>query len=182
MPSPNLFLDTNIILDYVLFSGGAKYACSYELVERIRKGEYEAYTADYTLAETLGELKAKREEKIGVKDIPKETLSQHEIGRMVTMIEEFRKTPHFEVFEPEPVAQEQIFDKVKSVCVQSTDALVLLSALDLKKRLGNLILVTRDEKLLARGKRLIETAHPMELVGACPPSCLSKENCRHYRR
>jgi len=181
MTLSNVFLDTNIILDYMLPSERTKHACSYELIEKVRRGYFKAWSADYALAETLGELKKKREEKIGVEHVLEETLSTYEIQQMIKVIEEFRKTPNFEVFKPEQISQEEIFDKVKNICIQSTDALVLLSVLKLKEKLGNITLATRDEKLLIRGKRLVQTAHPIELVRSCPINCSSKPTCK-YRK
>jgi len=181
MSVSNLFLDTNIILDYIIPLRRDEYACSYELIEKVKKGDFKAWTVDYALSETLGMLKEKREERIGVKDILRETLSTHEISQMVRIIEEFRKTPNFEVFAPEPVSQEEIFKKVQNICVQATDALVLLSVLNLKEKLGNVILVTRDDKLLVRGKRLISTAHPIELIESCPTNCTSKSMCKYHK-
>lgn len=181
MPVSNIFLDTNIILDYIIPSKRTEYACSCELIERVKKGDFKAWSADYALSETLGRLKERREEKLGLKDVLRETLSTHEIDQMVKIIEEFRKTPNFDIFEPEPVLQEEIFNRVKSICVQATDALVLLSALNLKAKLGDIVLVTRDKKLLERGKRMIKTAHPIELVGSCPSSCRSRSICRYHR-
>jgi predicted nucleic acid-binding protein len=179
---PNVFLDTNIIVDFIVPSERAKYACSVKLIEKIGKGDFKAWSADYALSETLGKLKQNREESIGVKDVPRETLSTYEIEQMTKIIEEFKKTPNFEVFEVEPIRQMEVFDKVKTICVQATDALVILSVLSLKKKLGDITLVTRDGKLLMRGKRLIKTAHPIELVGTCPLDCGSRFTCKHYSR
>jgi predicted nucleic acid-binding protein len=181
MAVPNIFLDTNIIVDYIVPSERIKYACSQELLERVRKGDFKAWSADYTLSETLGELKKRKEEQKGVKDILRETLSAFEIEQMAKIIEEFRKTPNLEVFEPKPTTQEKIFDKVKTVCVQATDALVLLSVLDLREKLNDIILTTRDGKLLVRAKRLVRTAHPIELIGSCPTGCTSKYECKFHR-
>lgn len=175
------FLDTNIIIDYIIPSERAKYACSYELLERVKKGDFKAWSADYTLSETLGELKKRKEEKNGVKDVLRETLSTFEIERMTRIIEEFRKTPNLEIFEPKQTSQEKIFDKVKTVCIQATDALVLLSVLDLREKFGNIILATRDGKLLVRAKRLIQTAHPVDLIGSCPSNCISKYECKFHK-
>lgn len=181
MPISNIFLDTNIILDYIVPSRRRDYACSCELIAKIKNGDFKAWTADYALSETLGRLKEKREERIGVKDVLRETLSSHEIGEMVRIIEEFRKTPNFEVFAPTPVQQDEIFAKVRNVCVQASDALVLLSVLELKKKLGDVVLVTRDSKLLVRSKNLIQTAHPIDLIDSCPSNCRSMSTCT-YRR
>lgn len=181
MPISDLFLDTNTIIDYVIPSRREQFACSYELIEKVRNGDFRAWTVDYTLSETLGRLKEKREERIGVKHILRETLSSHEISQLVQIVEEFRKTPNFEVFIPKPIPQEEIFDKVRNICVQAADALVLLSALYLKETIGDLTLVTRDEKLLVRGKHLIKTAHPIELIDTCPTNCRSTSTCRHHK-
>lgn len=181
LPIPNLFLDTNIILDYILPSRRAEWACSFKLIENVKLGGFKAWSADYALSETLGELKRAREERIGVSHLFKEVLSQHEISQMIKIVNEFRKTPNFRVFKPDPISQEEIFDKVKELCVQATDALVLLSALGLEEKLGNTILVTRDDRLLARGKKLVPTAHPRDLVGSCPTNCTNKSICRHYK-
>jgi hypothetical protein len=147
----------------------------------VKKGEFKAWSADYTLSEALGELKRRKEEKNGTKDVLRETLSNYEIEQMTRIIGEFRKTPNFEIFEPKPTPQEKIFNEVKTVCVQATDALVLLSVLDLREKLGGIILVTRDGKLLVRAKRLIRTAHPAELVGLCPSTCISRYGCKHHK-
>lgn len=181
MPISNIFLDTNIILDYIVPSRRQKYACSYELIEKVRNGSFKAWTVNYALSETLGRLKEKREERIGVKNLSRQTLSAYEISQIVQIIEQFRKTPNFEVFVPEPISQKDIFDKVQNICVQATDALVILSVLNLKEKLGNVTLVTRDRKLLIRSKRLIQTAHPIELIGSCPANCQSKFTCSYHR-
>jgi hypothetical protein len=181
MPIPNIFLDTNIIADCVVPLRRAKYACSYELVQKVEKGQFKAWSVDYALSETLGILKGEKEERIGTKDISRETLSAYDVTQMVSVIDEFRKTNNFEVFAPEHIPQAEIFDKVKSICVQATDALVLLSVLHLKKKLPNIVLVTRDDKLLVRGKKLVSTAHPIDFLPSCPTKCDSKSICRHRK-
>jgi len=103
LPTLNLFLDTNIIVDYIIPSERAKYGCSQKLVEKIGKGDFKAWSADYALSETLGKLKENREKSLGVRGILRETLSTHEIEEMTRIIETFRKTPNFEIFEVEPI-------------------------------------------------------------------------------
>jgi len=181
MQIKNLFLDTNIIADCIVPSRRVKYACSYELVENVKKGNFKAWSVDYTLSETLGILKEEKEEKIGVKNVLRETLSAYDVTQMTNIIEQFRKTDNFEVFVPAPFPQTEIFDKVKNICVQATDALVLLSVLHLKRKLPNIILVTRDDKLLVRGKKAVTTAHPIDFLQSCPINCISKSTCKHRK-
>jgi predicted nucleic acid-binding protein len=181
MSAQNLFLDTNIIIDYIVPSRRTEYACSYALIEKVKNGDFKAWAADYAMAETLGRLKESLEERRKISYIWKEVLTTYDVEQMVKIIDEFRKTPNFEVFRPDPISQRDIFDKVRSICVQATDALILLSVLNLKEKLSNVTLITRDNKFLIRARRLVPTAHPIHLVKSCPTNCTSKSICKHRR-
>jgi len=186
MPCQNLFIDTNVIVDCIIPFRRTKYACSLKLMEKVGEVEqrdFRAWSTDYSLSEALGTLKDAKEERLGLKYIDKQVLSTYDIAQMVIIIDEFRKTPHFEVFEPEPIQQKEIFEKVKHVCIQAKDALVLLSALTLKNKpaTANSVLVTRDDRLLIRASRVTDTAHPVDFLDACPLTCTSRSNCT-YRK
>lgn len=185
MACTNLFLDTMVIADCIIPFRRTKFACSFELMENVRKGQqhFKAWSADYSLSEALGILKEAREERLGLKYIDKQVLSTYEIAQMVSIIDEFRKTPNFEVFEPEPIPQKEIFEKVEHVCVQAKDALVLLSALSLRSKpaTANAVLVTRDDRLLVRAGKITDTAYPIDFLPSCPSICASHLNCRHRK-
>lgn len=181
MSLPNLFLDANIFLDCINPWRRQSFCCSNILMERIKNRYYNAWTADYILSETLGRLKGDKERELGLTHIHRQRLTRHEIDQMARIVYEFKDIPNLEVFEPEHITQEEIFDKVKTVCVQAKDALVLLSALNLRNNVSNVTLVTRDDRLIYRGRVLIDVAHPSKYVDSCPQECRSITTC-NYRK
>ncbi len=181
MPTRNIFLDTNILIDYIVPARRNMYTCSVELVENVKNGQFSAWIVDYALAEALGFLKEEREKRIGTHQIPRETLSSHEIEIMVGLTDRIRKIPNLNIFAPTSIQQSEIFDKVKTVCVQATDALVLLSLLELAKKIPDITLVTRDERLRVRGGKLVQTMHPISCLNSCPKGCTSSSSCKHKK-
>lgn len=172
-------MDTNIILDYIIPSRKRDFPCSVELIKRISNGDFEAWTADYTLSETLGQLKAEKEFQMGTQKNPKETVSRFDISQMVAIIENVKKIPHLTIFSPSPISQPDIFAQVQNTCVQATDALVLLSVMELSKKIQSVLLVTRDERLGVRGSKVVKTVHPVQLLHHCPKTCGSLNICKY---
>ncbi len=181
LKTQNLFLDTNVIADYIVPHRRTEYACSCELVERIKKGHFKGWSADYALAETLGILKKEREISLQKGHILKEVVTPYEVTGMVKIIQNLTQASNFAVFLPSSISQVAIFDEVKNVCVQATDALVLLSVIELRKKLSDVVLVTRDDRLLVRGAKEVHTSHPIGFLGSCPSNCKSKPTCK-YRK
>ena len=178
---PRLFLDTNIILDFIIPSRKGRFACSVELIENIKNGNFEAWTGEYALSETLGQLKAEKEVRMGTQQLPRETVSRFDISQMVAIIENVKKIPHLTIFVSPSITQSDIFNQVQTTCVQATDAMVLLSVLELVKKIQKVTLVTRDERLGVRGSKLVATAHPVNFLAHCPRTCLSLSVCK-YRK
>jgi predicted nucleic acid-binding protein len=181
LKTQNLFLDTNIIVDYIIPHRRTEYACSYELVERIKKGKFKGWSTDYALAETLGNLKKEREISLQKAYVLKEVVTPYEVAGMVKIIQNLTQASNFNVFAPTPIPQVAIFNEVKDVCVQATDAFVLLSVIELRKKLPDVVLVTRDERLLVRGSKEIPTSHPIGFMTSCPSNCKSKLTCKHQK-
>jgi len=180
MPVSNLFLDSSILLDNIIPRRRKQHSCSCKLIEEIRthKDRFNAWTADFNLSETLGQLKNEKEVEEGKSYSPYELLTPHQIGKMVEIIEAFTQVENIEIFKPKPILQEELFEKVKNLCIQAKDALVLASALYLKKEIGkDVILVTRDERLLIRGRKAMRTTHPINLIDSCP-ECLGYSTCK----
>ncbi|MHA1628559.1 MAG: hypothetical protein ACTSVS_00025 [Candidatus Heimdallarchaeota archaeon] len=182
MSSKHLFLDANILLDLIIPWRRKSFLCSDILMNEIKKGNFRGWTVDYVMSEILGELKAEREKKIGVSNISKQTLSPYEVKKLELIVINLRNIPNFDIFKPDPpITQEKIFKTLKELCIQAKDALVILSAVALQRKVGNVTFITRDQKLLVRGKKLINTANPSFFMASCPQSCLSYKNCK-YRK
>ena len=148
------------------------------LVDNIRQGDYNGWTVDYVLSELLGELKGDMERKKGVDHILTETLSSYEITSLVQIVEGLRSMPHLEVFKTPFIEQSKIYEKVRSLCIEAKDAIILISALQLRGTMKNIVLTTRDGKFLVRANKEIATAHPSKYLTKCPVQCLSKSVCR----
>jgi hypothetical protein len=78
MFSDEIFLDTEILLDYILPSRRDLYKCSCLLIDEIAKGNFKAWSVDYVLSEILGNLKGEREIKNRASHILSETLTEPE--------------------------------------------------------------------------------------------------------
>lgn len=180
---PNdIFLDTEILLDYIIPSRRDLYKCSSLLIEEITKGDLKAWTADYVLSEILGNLKSAREAKNQTQHILRETLTEPEKLTIQKIVWELRNIPNFKIFQPpNPITQQQIYDIVKRLCIQTKDAMVLLTALEAQSILRNLELVTRDNKLSVRSKNEIMVAHPSKFIKSCPRDCLSYSSCKYKK-
>jgi len=182
MSIQNIFLDAEILLDFILPTRRNQYKCSCQLVEEIGKGNFKAWSADYVLSEILGKLKGEQEEKNRTQRILRETLTEYEKGAIQKIVWDVKNIPNFKIFEPtNPITQQLIYETVRKLCIQTKDALVLLTALDAKNKLKDIELVTRDNKLLVRGKKEIATAHPSKFITNCPKDCQSYSSCR-YRK
>jgi predicted nucleic acid-binding protein len=182
MLSDEIFLDTEILLDYIVPSRRDLYKCSCLLLEEIAKGNLKAWSADYVLSEILGNLKGEREEKNRTSHILSETLTELEKATIQKIVSNVKNIPNFKIFQPtKPITQQQIYEIVKRLCIQTKDAIVVLTALDARNTLKGIELVTRDNKLLVRSKKEITTAHPSKFIKSCPRDCLSYFSCK-YRK
>ena len=177
MSIANLFLDTNIIVDYIIPYRQKQFPCSVKIIEEIKNGNFEAWTVDYALSETLGNLKSEKEKQMGTIKTWRETISKYDMMKMVAIIDKIKKIPHLTIFNPKPIPQSDIFDKVQNVCVQATDALILLSILELSKKIKNVTLITRDDRLRVRGGKIVPTAHPIDFLKSCPRPCSTSYTC-----
>ena len=182
MPQPqNLFIDTQIFIDLILPQRARLFPCSKMLIDSIKSGAYNGWTIDFVLSEVLGQLKSDLERSKGLTYLKRDVLSRFEVNQIVTIIEQIKKIPNLKIFETPPVNQREIYNKVKDLCVQTKDALILISALKAQQKIRNIVLVTRDERFLMRGKKEIATAHPCNYIDRCPDSCPSRSSCYFYK-
>jgi len=151
------------------------------LLDQIKSGNYNGWSVDYVLSEVLGELKADIERRKGLTYLKRDALSRLEISELVTTIEMVKKIPNLKIYKTPSINQIEIYDKVKNLCIQAKDALILISAINLQQGTGNVVLITRDERLLIRGKKEIRTAHPSEYINRCPNNCPTKNICSFYK-
>jgi hypothetical protein len=87
--------------------------------------------------------------------------------------------PNLKILKTSNIDQEKIFQTLQNICIEATDALVLLSADELGKQVNPIELVTDDNRLLIRGSQLVKTSHPSKYLQKCPTSCPNK--CRHFK-
>jgi len=177
----NLFIDAQIFVDFTIPYRSKRYQCSKLLLSKISGGVHRGWTVDYVLSETLGELKNDLERHKHLDYLKREALSDFEIRGLVKIIEQIKKIPNLEIFKAPVTEQKEIYEKVKNLCIEASDALILISALRVREKLGDIILTTRDERFLIRGRKEVQTAHPSEFIDKCPPQCLSKNVCRFYK-
>jgi predicted nucleic acid-binding protein len=178
----DIFIDTEILLDYIIPDRRTKFMCSCLLVEEISKGNLKALTADYVLSEIMGKLKSEKEQRKGTGHIQKETLNTTEKIEIQRIVQTVKDIPNLKIFTPtRDISQQEIYEIVRNTCVQTKDALVLLTALDAKNKYKNLGLITRDEKLLIRSKSKIISFHPSDYINKCPPDCVTKGACHHRK-
>jgi hypothetical protein len=182
MPPSNVFLDTSVLLDTILPSRRNQYKCSDSLVDCVRTGRIKGLIADYVLSEIMGILKLELERKKGTSNVARETLSPSEKVGLQGIVNNIIKIPNLKIFTPsKPISQQDIYNLVCRVCVQTKDALVLLTAMEASIKIADFGLVTRDERLLARSRSQIACAHPVAFISKCPADCLSHSFCRHRR-
>jgi hypothetical protein len=169
-------------MDYIVPKRRNEYKCSCLLFDDIKLGKLKALTADYVLSEVTGNLKSEREATKGTSNVAKETLSPADKMGIQSIVKTVTSIPNFKVVMPsQPISQQDIYNIVSMVCVQTKDALVLLTALDIKNKIHDVALVTRDERLLVRSKVKITSAHPSEYIHKCPSDCLTRASCRHRK-
>lgn len=182
MPPSNVFLDTEVLVDNIVPNRRNQFKCSCLLIDDVKSGKLKALIADYVLSEVTGNLKSEKEAKKGTSNVAKETLSPTDKIDIQNIVKTVTSIPNLKVFIPsQPISQQDIYNLVSVVCVQTKDALVLLSALDIKNSIRDIVLVTRDERLLVRSKAKITSAHPSEYINRCPFDCLSRTLCRHRK-
>ena len=177
----NFFIDTQILVDSIIPYRSQRFLCSKLLINDISKGVRKGWIIDYVLSETLGELKNNLEKKKHLDYLKREVLSDFEIERLVEIIEQVKRIPNLEIFKTPIIEQKEIFYKVRNLCVEAKDALILISALQIREKWGSIILVSRDERFLVRAKKEVSTAHPSEFIKKCPEECLSKNICKFYK-
>jgi len=178
----NIFVDTEILLDNIIPERREQFKCSCLLIDEVSNGRLTAFTADYVLSEIMGILKTTKEIRKGTAHLLYETLTPTEKAAIQSIIVSLTNMPNLKIFTPiKPISQKDIYDLVRSICIQTKDALVLLTALEAKSKLKELELVTRDAKLMVRSKSQIASAHPSAYINKCPSDCLSKFSCR-YRK
>jgi hypothetical protein len=98
---------------------------------------------------------------------------------MVEVINNIRQIPNLTIIKTSNINQQQVFETLKNVCVGTTDVIVLMSADELQKNLASLELVTGDNKLLTKGKKMITTTHT-SFYGRCQSTCMKP--CRYMKR
>jgi hypothetical protein len=178
----NIFLDTEILLDNIIPSRRDQFKCSCLLIDDVTNGKLKALTADYVLSEIMGNLKSEKEAKKGTSYIPRETLTPFEKLQIQNIVMTVKNIPNLKIFSPtKPISQQDIYNIVSKICVQTKDALVLLTALDARSQIAGIGLITRDERLLVRSKSQIASAHPSEYITKCPHDCQSIASCRHRK-
>ena len=168
------------MLDYIVPTRRQDFPCSVSLLRNLTKFGCNGWTTDYVLAETLGQLKNALERKLGQQHVKSPVLSTQQIKHLENIISKVVYFPNFHVFKLPIITQKEMYNVVRDGCVQAKDALVILSTRKLGAKLSGAKLVTRDEKLLYRGKKMINTAHPSDILPKCPSVC-SKTRCAHRK-
>lgn len=167
-------------MDYLVPTRRKDFPCSESLLRNLSNLGCNGWTTDYILAETLGELKNALERKLGKQHIKSSVLTPHEIKKLEKIVNQVTYFPFLSTLKSPTITQKEIYGAVRDFCVQAKDALVLLSTKKLTTKFANIKLVTRDGKLLSRGKKIVKTAHPSEILGKCPTAC-SKTGCPHRK-
>lgn len=167
-------------MDYLVPTRRKDFPCSERLLRNLPNLGCNGWTTDYVLAETLGELKNALEWKLGKQHIKASVLSMHQIKHLEKIVNQVTHFPSLSILKSPIITQKEIYSIVRDLCVQAKDALVLLSTQKLGTKFANIKLVTRDGKLLSRGKKIVKTAHPSDMLGKCPTTC-SKTRCPHRR-
>jgi hypothetical protein len=182
---PHLFLDTTIFIDSLVPRRSKWYPCSDLLLNKIRDGTYKGWTVDYVLSELLGNLKGELQNHRHLGHIPKEVLSGQDILGLTQTIEGVKRMPNLEISKARAIEQKEIYEKVKTLCIETKDAPILISTLEVQERLKQLgcpiFLITRDERFMIRARKEILTAHPSKFIVKCPNECLSKNTCKHRK-
>jgi len=177
----NIFLESNILIDHFCFAG--EHFCSSELIKKIpNSSEFKAWTSDYILSETLGKMKDIYEEKKGLKGALRETIPKSDISKMVQILEDFKRTPNLDTMKAE-IDSKAVYEKVRDLCIETKDAPVVLSVLELQEKLRRQVkLVTADMKLFVRAKKNLRTLHPSFHLHKCPSNCKTYYFCKNRDR
>lgn len=170
-------MDSNILIKH--FCQADTYLCTEELLEKVGKGEYNAWVSDFVYSETLGELKNAFEKRKNLKSFQGEFIPKKEIDKMISAIELFKKIPNIKSAEI-PLEQDKIYDRVKTLCIEAKDAPIVISVEQLEKMLSREVyLVTADmHSLFFKVKRLIRPLHPSFHMKQCKTECPSYHRCR----
>jgi hypothetical protein len=178
----NVFIDTEIFLDNIIPERRNQFKCSCLLIDEVSKGNLVGVSADYVLSEIMGNLKTAKEVKKGTAHLSKETLTSAEKAEIQSIVSDVKNIPHLTIFKPiKEISQMDIYNMVSNLCIQTKDALVLLTALDARNKLGDIGFLTRDEKLLVRSRSQINSFHPVAYISKCPSDCQSKLSCSHHK-
>jgi hypothetical protein len=177
----DLFLDSNILIKH--FCQADDYLCTEQLLDKIEKGDYNAWISDFVYSETLGELKNDYEKKRRLKPFEGEFIPKPALEKMIGTIEDFKKTPNLKSTTI-PLDQTMIYDRVRTLCIEAKDAPVVMCVEYLEKTLGRQVyLVTADMRsLFFKVKRLVRPLHPSFHMEECKTECPSYHSCQWRNR
>mgnify|MGYP001070807765 CR=1 FL=1 len=170
-----VFVDTNILEDYLRRAD--TYPCSVMFLDKVASGHIKGLTSDFVLSELLGILKGEREKKLGLEKVKREVLSKHDkevIDESIRLIRQNIKSAEI----PE-IEHEEIYETVLNLCVTVKDAMVLQSARKLREKIKeDTCIVSRDDRMLYRGWRLMPVFFPSHFIDRCPSDCVTPCNYR----